>query len=54
MSRRRRGRLAAALRHAVLLTWTVVVLFPVFWMVLTSFKDSGDWVSWPTRWWPWV
>lgn len=54
MSRRRRGHLAAALRHAVLLTWTVVVLFPVFWMVLTSFKDSGDWVSWPTRWWPWV
>jgi multiple sugar transport system permease protein len=54
----RRGRggrrlLGPMLRHGVLLTWTAIVLFPVGWMVLTSFKDSGDWVSWPTRWWPW-
>jgi multiple sugar transport system permease protein len=44
----------AVVRHAVLVAWTLVVLFPIAWMVLTSFKDSGDWVSWPTRWIPFV
>jgi multiple sugar transport system permease protein len=49
-----RRRAAAPLRHAVLGVWMVVVLFPIVWMVLTSFKDAGDWVSWPTRWAPFV
>jgi multiple sugar transport system permease protein len=44
----------AVLRHAVLGAWALIVLFPVAWMVLTSFKDAGDWVSWPTRWVPFV
>ena len=42
----------ALLRHGVLLAWGLIVLFPIAWMVLTSFKDAGDWVSWPTRWVP--
>ncbi len=50
----RRLGLPALCRHGVLLAWTCIVLFPVYWMVLTSFKDAGDWVNWPTRWWPWV
>lgn len=50
----RRPLLRAACRHGVLLVWTLVVLFPIYWMVLTSFKDAPDWVSWPTRWWPWI
>ncbi|HEV8640151.1 MAG TPA: carbohydrate ABC transporter permease [Methylomirabilota bacterium] len=50
----RRRRAAGVLRHAVLVAWVLVVLFPVFWMVLTSFKDAGDWVSWPARWAPFV
>ena len=45
---------ATVLRHVVLVAWGLVVLFPIFWMVLTSFKDAGDWVSWPTRWTPFV
>ena len=49
-----RGRAFTILRHAVLVVWTLVVLFPIFWMVQTSFKDAGDWVSWPTRWLPFV
>jgi len=39
-------------RHAVLLGWTSIVLFPIFWMISTSFKDSGDWVAWPPNWLP--
>jgi len=52
--RGRRPFLNAVGRHAVLLVWAFVVLFPIYWMVLTSFKDAGDWVNWPMRWWPWV
>jgi multiple sugar transport system permease protein len=51
---RPRSLVRAGLRHALLLAWVVIVLFPVAWMVLTSFKDAGDWVSWPTRWVPFV
>jgi multiple sugar transport system permease protein len=49
-----RSRAFAIGRHAVLVPWTLIVLFPIFWMVMTSFKDAGDWVSWPARWLPFV
>ncbi|MEE9241152.1 MAG: carbohydrate ABC transporter permease [bacterium] len=39
-------------RHVVLLGWSSIVLFPIFWMISTSFKDSGDWVAWPPSWLP--
>lgn len=48
------ARAFAVFRHGVLLLWTAIVLFPIAWMVLTSFKDAGDWVSWPARWLPFV
>jgi multiple sugar transport system permease protein len=38
------------LRHVVLLAWAIIVLFPIYWMLITSFKDSGEWVSWPPHW----
>jgi len=50
--RQRRERRDAVIRHLVLLLWTLVVIFPIFWMVSTSFKDSGEWVSWPPHWLP--
>jgi multiple sugar transport system permease protein len=48
----RRYHLFWYVRHALLLTWTVVVLFPIFWMVSTSFKDAGEWIAWPPHWLP--
>src|SRR5262245_9188251 len=52
-ARRLRGeRLGRIARHAVLLTWTGFIVFPIFWMVSTSFKDSGEWVAWPPHWLP--
>jgi multiple sugar transport system permease protein len=45
-------RLAPALRHALLLAWSAFVLFPIFWMVSTSFKESWEWVAWPPHWLP--
>ncbi len=43
---------APIIRHAILLAWAFVVLFPIYWMVMTSFKDSAEWVTWPPRWVP--
>ena len=39
-------------RHAVLIAWSLIVLFPIFWMVSTSFKGSGEWIAWPPHWLP--
>lgn len=39
-------------RHAALLTWATMIMFPIFWMISTSFKDTGDWVAWPPNWFP--
>ena len=50
----RRGWVRRIVRHAILLAWTTIVLFPVFWMVSTAFKDSGEWVAWPPHWLPHV
>jgi multiple sugar transport system permease protein len=49
LRRERRRRFA---RHAILLAWTGFIAFPIFWMVSTSFKDSGEWVTWPPHWLP--
>ena len=50
--RLRRERRNRIVRHAILLAWTGVIVFPIFWMVSTSFKDSGEWVAWPPHWLP--
>jgi multiple sugar transport system permease protein len=50
--RLRRERRSRITRHAILLAWTAFIAFPIFWMVSTSFKDSGEWVTWPPRWLP--
>jgi multiple sugar transport system permease protein len=47
--REHRGRFV---RHAILLAWTAFIVFPIYWMVMTSFKDSGEWVTWPPNWIP--
>ena len=48
----RRERVRRIARHSVLLAWTGFIVFPIFWMISTSFKDSGEWVAWPPHWLP--
>ena len=38
----RRGRAKRLARHAILLAWTGFIVFPVFWMILTSFKPEAE------------
>ena len=40
------------IRHAILIAWSLVLIFPLYWMLQTSFKDSGEWVTWPPHWLP--
>ncbi len=42
---RRRGRIRSGVTHAMLIFWAVLVLFPFYWMVLTSFKSYGSYNS---------
>ncbi|MEH6753110.1 MAG: carbohydrate ABC transporter permease [Alphaproteobacteria bacterium] len=37
----------AAFRYLVLTFWLLVVAFPIFWMVSTSFKPDREWFAWP-------
>jgi multiple sugar transport system permease protein len=48
----RRRWLGALGRHVVLLAWTAVTLLPIYWMLITSIKHPGEWVTWPPRWFP--
>ncbi len=34
-------------RYFVLTIWLLIVAFPIFWMVSTSFKPDREWFSWP-------
>jgi multiple sugar transport system permease protein len=49
LGRRRR---APIVRHAILIAWAALVMFPIYWMIQTSFKDAGEWVTWPPHWLP--
>lgn len=48
----KRPGLMPLVRHLLLIGWAAIVMFPIFWMLQTSFKDSGEWVSWPPHWLP--
>jgi multiple sugar transport system permease protein len=52
MKRRARRRLAAVGRYGVLGGWFLVVLFPLFWSLMTSFKPPYEWFTWPPTWIP--
>ncbi|RDI70227.1 carbohydrate ABC transporter permease [Halopelagius longus] len=45
-----RERLASVGRHAVLLTWSFVVLFPLYWIVSMSLKPPREAISLPPDW----
>ncbi len=47
MTKKRRHRITSTLRYAVLGAWALVVFFPIYWMVATSFKIDSQWFAWP-------
>lgn len=51
MTRARKRQLYAAFRFAVLGVWFLIVAFPMYWIVETSFKPDNEWFAWPPVYW---
>ena len=47
-----KSRIAIAVCYLFLFSWLLVTLFPIFWMVSTSFKPQIAWFAWPPQWLP--
>lgn len=47
MSMTRKRHVFSVFRYFVLTVWLVIVAFPMFWMVSTSFKPDREWFAWP-------
>lgn len=52
MTRARRRRIGALVRYTLLTLWAVIALFPIYWMVATSFKPDTQWFAWPPVYFP--
>jgi multiple sugar transport system permease protein len=52
MTRRGRRRLLNVARCGILGFWLAVVVFPLFWSIMTSFKPPYEWFTWPPTWIP--
>ena len=51
MNRVQKARLFTIFRYAMLFIWSVIVAFPIFWIVSTSFKPDWEWHAWPPVYW---
>jgi multiple sugar transport system permease protein len=47
VARRTRRRLQTGLRYAVIVFVTIVILFPIYWMVLSTFQPQQDTLTFP-------
>jgi multiple sugar transport system permease protein len=52
MTRTQKRYAASAVRYTILTVWALVVAFPLYWMITTSFKPSNQWFSWPPVYFP--
>ena len=51
MTRTQKQTLFSTGRYAVLFLWLLVVAFPIFWIIATSFKPDHEWFAWPPVYW---
>ena len=47
MTKSQRRHAFSAFRYLILTIWLLIVAFPIFWMVSTSFKPDREWFAWP-------
>ena len=52
MTKSKRRRITTIVRYALLSAWAIVVFFPIYWMVSTSFKPDTQWFAWPPVYFP--
>ena len=51
MNKRIKKRLFESFRYSTLTIWLLIVAFPLFWIVSTSFKPDAEWFAWPPVYW---
>jgi multiple sugar transport system permease protein len=47
MKKSQRRKLTMTARYVVLSIWAVIAVFPIYWMIATSFKPDTQWFAWP-------
>jgi multiple sugar transport system permease protein len=52
MTKSKRRRITTIARYTLLSAWAIVVFFPIYWMVATSFKPDTQWFAWPPVYFP--
>jgi multiple sugar transport system permease protein len=52
MTRPQRRRIFSVFRYALLSVWAMIVFFPIYWMISTSFKPDTQWFAWPPVYFP--
>ena len=52
MTKSQRRRITSVIRYTILSVWAVIVFFPIYWMVGTSFKPDTQWFAWPPVYFP--
>lgn len=52
MTKSQKNRIVAVARYAILTAWALIVAFPLYWIVSTSFKPSEQWFAWPPVYFP--
>ena len=51
MRRQTRRKLYAVFRFTMLGLWFLIVAFPMYWIIATSFKPAHEWFAWPPVYW---
>lgn len=52
MTKSQKSRIVAVARYVILTAWALIVAFPLYWIVSTSFKPSEQWFAWPAVYFP--
>lgn len=52
MTKSQKNRIVAVARYVILTAWAVIVAFPIYWIIATSFKPSEQWFAWPPVYFP--
>ena len=51
MRRQTKRKLYAVFRFTMLGLWFLIVAFPMYWIIATSFKPAHEWFAWPPVYW---
>ena len=51
MNKRTKKTVFEGFRYTTLTIWLLIVAFPLFWIISTSFKPDAEWFAWPPVYW---